>query len=185
MTAEREMILSTGENDVTISDFRFRILDLKSAIRNPQSASSGFTLVELRVGMGILGLIIASSVPGMTGYARHVRLKAATREVLGLLSLARSMAISSRSVRTVVVNPDAHELLIEETLEQAEPRRVRLSSGVNVAVDIQGQSGSGPARLTFQPSGSLSGRSCSILLSNDTKQQTIRITATTGAISTK
>lgn len=160
-------------------------MTISSAIRNPQSTISGFTLVELLVVMGIIGLIIASSVPGMTGYARQVRLKAATRETLGLLSLARSMAISSRSTRTVLVNPEAHELIIEETLQQDEPKRVRLSSGVDVKVEIQGQSGSvsGPVRLAFQPSGSLSGRSASVILSNDTKQQTITITATTGGIS--
>jgi len=157
----------------------------------PEMTSStgkrAFTLVELIVVMGIIGIIVASSVPGMMSYSQQVRLKAATREVMGLLSLARSQAIGSRSPRTVLVNPDAHEAVIEETLTIGEPKRVRLSPGVSVTVQTSGQSGSssGPVRLVFQPSGSLSGRSVSVILSSDTKRQTIAITATTGAISIK
>lgn len=147
----------------------------------------GFTLVELLVVMGIIGVIVAASVPGMMSYGQQIRLKAATREMMGLLSLARSMAISSRSPRTVLVNPDAHEAAIEETLNDGEPKRIRLSPGVSVKVQTSGQSGSssGPVRLAFQPSGSLSGRSVLVILSNNDKQQTIAVTAATGSISVK
>ncbi len=134
--------------------------------------------------MGIIGLLVASSVPALTGYAKQVRLKAATREVIGLLSLARSLAISSRKAKTVSVDPEHRELVIEETLDQEEPRRVRFASSVTISVQPQGQSepSSEPARLIFQSNGSVAGRSVSLVLSNGTRTQTISVSATTGAI---
>ena len=53
------------------------------------------TLVELLVVLGIIGLILGISVPGLSAYANQARLKAATRNVVGLLSLARSLAPTS------------------------------------------------------------------------------------------
>jgi len=133
--------------------------------------------------MGIVGLVVASSVPAMSSYARQVRLKAATREVMGLLSLARSLAISSRQARTVLVDPQRQELLIEETLDQGEPRIVRLSSSVEVVIETQDQSQTtGVFRIVFQPSGALAGRSVQLLLSTGNRTQTITVTSPTGAI---
>lgn len=145
------------------------------------STGKGFTLVEMLVVMAVIGLLVAAGVPALTGYATQMRLKGATREVIGLLSLARSSAISSRTPRTVVVNPDTHELVIEETLTEDEPRRVRLASSLQVDVQSQEQTG-GPFRVVFQPGGGLAGRSVSLVLSNESRSQTITITAVTGAI---
>lgn len=139
----------------------------------------GFTLIELLVVMAIVGLLVATSVPALTGYAKQVRLKTATREVIGLLSLARSLAISSRSVRSVLLDEDRHELVIEETLEQDEPRKVRLPEGVDVSLD-GGAAGTG--RVVFQPTGALSTPSATVSLVSGTKRQTIAVTSATGAI---
>ena len=143
-----------------------------------------FTLVELLVVLGIIGLLVAASVPALTSYARQARLKAATREVVGLLSLARSSAISTRGTKTVLVDPDHHELTMEATSDQPEPRVIRLSSSVDVTVQTSGQDApaEGVSRLVFQPSGALAGRSVSVVLSNGARQQTVQVTATTGAI---
>jgi len=134
--------------------------------------------------MAIIGLLISISVPSMVGYAKQARLKGATREVVGLLSLARSSAISSRAPKTVVVEPDERQLLLE-TGEGEEPSRVvKLSSIIDVAVKLQGEAedAAGPWRLVFQPTGALAGRSASLTLSNGANTQTITVTSTTGAI---
>ena len=72
-------------------------LDPKSKIRNP-----GFTLVEVLVVLGIMGLMLGIGVPGLVAYARQARLRATARQVVGLVSLARSSAISSRQEQAVV-----------------------------------------------------------------------------------
>src|SRR3989338_921305 len=90
--------------------------------------------------------------------------------LIELLVLARSLAISSRSVRSVLLDEDRHELVIEETLEQDEPRRVRLPETVDVSLE-GGAAGTG--RGGFQPTGALSTPSATISLVSGTKRQTI------------
>ena len=68
-------------------------------------------------------MIVGMGMPALTGYAKRVRLKAATRQVIGLLSLARSMAISSRDEHAVIVDEDAGQVYVKnlasgETLEK-------------------------------------------------------------------
>jgi len=135
---------------------------------------------------GIIGLILALSIPAMTDYSRNVRLQGAVRQVAGLVSLARTTAISRHERRTVLIDFARGELLIEETLEQEEPRRVVLPRSVEIEVESQAEEPEGEGqeayRLIFQPTGSLSGRSATLLLSSDDRTQIITILAATGAI---
>jgi hypothetical protein len=99
---------------------------------------------------------------------------------MGLLFLARNLAISSRAIRSVLLDEDLRQLVIEETLEQEEPRKVRLPDFVEVTLE-GGAAGTG--RVTFQPSGALSSSSVTVTLSSGPNSQTILVTAATGAIS--
>ncbi len=141
------------------------------------------TLVELLVVLGIIGLILGMSVPGLTHYATQLRLKAATRQVVGLVSLARSLAISSRQNHAVVVDPERGEVSVVnvvsgERLEQM----VRLPSGVTVDVQVGGKSAP-ETQVVFRPTGSLEGRTTTLVLANKETSQVVTITGTTGALS--
>ncbi len=140
----------------------------------------GFTLVELLVVMAIVGLLIATSVPALSRYASQVRLRAATREVIGLLSLARSSAIGSRQPRTITLNTSQRSLFILETA-QTEPRIVRWPSSMTVEATAHDE----PVQaLVFKPTGGLEGgRAVTITLSQGTKSQTVTIASTTGSLS--
>ena len=140
-------------------------------------------MVELLVVMGIIGLILTISVPAMTGYAKRTRLKAASRQVMGLLSLARSLAISSHAQHAVVIDQERRELRVTnlesgEDLEQA----VHLPPLVTVTMEVGGEA-SQEARMIFQPSGSLAGRSVSLILADRDTHQTVTVTGVTGAVS--
>ncbi len=141
---------------------------------------TAFTLIELLVVMAIVGILVGTTIPALTGYAKQVRLKTTTREVMGLLFLARNLAISSRSIRSVLLDSDQRQLVIEETLEQDEPKKVRLPDSVNVTL---GGGAVGTGRVVFQPSGALSSPSVTVVLTSGTKTQTIAVTSATGAIS--
>ncbi|MBI2104744.1 MAG: GspH/FimT family pseudopilin [Candidatus Omnitrophica bacterium] len=141
------------------------------------------TLVELLVVLGVIGIILAISVPGMAGYARQLRLKTATRQTVGLLSLARSLAISSRTDHTVVVNPEQGVIQIVneatgDTLEQT----VRLPSSVTVELESGGEP-SQELSLTFRPSGALTGRTVLLRLADRDRHHAVQVTGATGAVS--
>ena len=143
----------------------------------------GMTLVELLVVLGIIGMILAISVPGLAGYAKNLRLKTATRQIVGLISLARSLAISSREDHAVIVDPAQQRVTIVnqvsgDTLEQM----VRLPSSVTVEMEVGGEPAA-EAALVFRPTGSLNGRTVSLTLADRDKRHTITVTGITGSVS--
>ncbi|MBI3330473.1 MAG: GspH/FimT family pseudopilin [Candidatus Omnitrophica bacterium] len=141
------------------------------------------TLVELLVVLGIIGIVLAISVPGLSGYAQQLRLKTATRQAVGLLSLARSLAISSRTDHTVVVNPEQGVIqIVNEATGQTLEQTVRLPSSVSVELESGGEP-SPDLGLTFRPSGALMGRTVSLHLFDRERRHTIQVTGATGAIS--
>lgn len=145
----------------------------------------GFTLVELIVVMTVIGLLVAMGVPAASRYAKQVRLKTATREVVGLFSLARSLAIGGRRTQTVIIDPERHKLWIEQAPDaKKDPQVVRVASVVDVSVERRGEvlGGGDPVELTFRATGALQGQSVSIVLSNGDHTQTVMISSVTGAI---
>ena len=143
----------------------------------------GFTLIELLVVIGVMGLLMFVSVPAMTNYATQARLKTTTRQLVGVLSLARHQAISARQPRTVLIDPSGGAIAIEETLEDAEPRRFRLPTAVIVeVVDSGGSVSEAPWRIVFQSSGALAGRTVNVVVANRDHSQTIIVASATGAV---
>lgn len=141
------------------------------------------TLVELLVVLGIIGMILAISVPGLSGYAKNLRLKTSTRQIVGLISLARSLAISTREDHAVVVDPEQQRVSVVnqvsgDTLEQM----VRLPSSVTVEMVVGGEPAP-EAALVFRPTGSLNGRTVTLTLADRDKRHTITVSGITGSVS--
>ena len=72
-----------------------------------EARSRGFSLIELMVVIGIMGVIAAMAVPAMMGGTRDERLKSATRELAGFMSYARSESIRTGQVHLLYVGVDA------------------------------------------------------------------------------
>ena len=147
------------------------------------SRAPGMTLVELLVVLGVIGILLGLSVPGLAGYSKQVRLKATIRQVVGLVSLTRSLAISSHEDHAVVVDQEHQEIRVlnvasGESLEQA----VHLPSSVTLEVQVGGEP-SAQTQLVFRPTGSLTGRTVALVLRDREQQHTVTVTAATGAIS--
>ena len=141
------------------------------------------TLVELLVVMGIIGLMVGLSVPALSRYAAHMRLTAATRQVTGLVSFARSMAIGSHEEQAVVVDPERGRIsVVTVSSGQTFERMVHLPSSVSVEILVAGQPAT-ETQLVFRPTGSLIGRTVSLVLADHRTQHTITVTGTTGAVS--
>ena len=139
--------------------------------------------MELLVVIAVIGIIVGMSVPALTRYSAQVRLKSMTRQVVGLISLARSLSIGSRAGHAVIIDPDAREITVENTASgQALEQKVRIPTSMTVEVQMGGEP-SPESRVSFRPNGSLSGRSLSLVLTDGKKRQTITVTGATGAVS--
>ena len=140
------------------------------------------TLVELLVVLGIIGLILSIAVPNLTRYANQARLKAATREIVGLMGLARSVAISAHEDHAVIIDGERKRLSVENLKTgEALDRVVQLPSAVTIEVQVAGEPAS-ESRVVFRPTGSLSGRTTSIVLADRDRRQTITVSSITGAV---
>lgn len=145
-------------------------------------SSASITLVELLVVLGIVAAIVVMSVPALTGYAKQLRLKTSIRQTMGLISLARSMAISSHQEHAVVIDAAHSEIRVlnkgsGEELEHV----VRLPSSVTVTLLIGGEPAA-ETQFVFRPTGALAGRTVSVVIADQQKQQAITVIGTTGAV---
>jgi Tfp pilus assembly protein FimT len=142
------------------------------------------TLIELLVILGVIGLILGISVPGLAGYAKRMRLSAVARQAVGLVSLARSLAVSSHADHAVVLDEERAELrVVNAVTGQAHERSVRLPASVTAQVRVGGEAAEEP-EVVFRPTGSLSGgRSVSLVLADRDRRHTVTVNGITGSVS--
>jgi type II secretion system protein H len=86
-------------------------------------ANQGFTLVELMVILGLVGLLISISVPSMQGYMRANRLDVTCDQLSSDLALTRSLAVaqgrilrfSATTAGYQITDPDNGDVIRQRT----------------------------------------------------------------------
>lgn len=151
----------------------------------PRVRQKGFTLLELIVVLVLLGIIAVLVAPGLGGSLENAKLKTASRELLAVLRVRRSEAISQGRIITLRFAGD-------ESSYRVDGESVRLAEGLSVVYQAatgavsQGEQGqtlpdTGNNRLVFYPDGSSSGALLALRLGEGLRY--IRIDWLTGAVS--
>lgn len=161
-----------------------------------KSSERGFTLVELMVTVAILAIIAGIAAPSFINLIRKNRVTSAGNELVALLQVARSGAISNRATATVCPSTDgatcaagAGNRWIAFYVKNGATTVIRdsmLSSGVTVATSANLSGASN--KLTFTPNGfSAAGTNTSgtvgVCVGSLSGQNDIDVSASVGRIS--
>ena len=80
---------------------------------------TGFSLVELLVVVGIIGIMVAVAIPAIGTYIKNFRIRGAAAQVAGEFQTARSRAIKRNAtlgVVLLVVSPTSYRYVIEDDM---------------------------------------------------------------------
>lgn len=86
-------------------------------VRTPRRTERGFTLVELLAVVGIIAVMAAVAIPGISRYIRNYKIRGAAQEVAGELLSARSKGImlnTNTGVSFVVADRNSYRYIMED-----------------------------------------------------------------------
>jgi type II secretion system protein H len=134
-------------------------------MRRAPTNRHGFTLVELMVLIGIVGLIASIAVPSFNSYLRANRIDVVGDQMSSDLALARAVAVSEGRVVRMVADSEGYAIVDPATDRQIRQRD--FPDDVHLTA---------PVTINFFPWGAA--QSATMVLDNGRQQRTVQVLPT-------
>ena len=136
--------------------------------------NAGFSLTELMVIIGIIGIIAGIAMPNLIGWLPKYRIGSAAREILGTLEFARLTAVK-RNAATLVTLDYANDL-VRVTVGATTVRTIRMPAGIDLKEPASPSIG---ASFNFNGQG-MADKSGEVLISDGGRHPDKKVTLSTG-----
>ncbi len=136
--------------------------------------NAGFSLTELMVIIGIIGIIAGIAMPNLIGWLPKYRMGSAAREILGTLEFARLTAVK-RNAATLVTLDYANDL-VRITVGATTVRTIRMPAGIDLKEPASPSIG---ASFNFNGQG-MADKSGEVLISDGGRHPDKKVTLSTG-----
>jgi type II secretory pathway pseudopilin PulG len=136
--------------------------------------NAGFSLTELMVIIGIMGIMAGIAMPNLIGWLPKYRMGSAAREILGTLEFARLTAVK-RNVATLVTLDYANDL-VRVTVGTTTVRTIRMPAGIDLKEPASPSLG---ASFNFNGQG-MADKSGEVLISDGGRHPDKKVTLSTG-----
>jgi type IV fimbrial biogenesis protein FimT len=136
--------------------------------------NAGFSLTELMVIIGIIGIMAGIAMPNLIGWLPKYRMGSAAREILGTLEFARLTAVK-RNAATMVTLDYANDL-VRVTVGATTVRTIRMPAGIDLKEPASPSIG---ASFNFNGQG-MADKSGEVLISDGGRHPDKKVTLSTG-----
>ena len=136
--------------------------------------NAGFSLTELMVIIGIIGIMAGIAMPNLIGWLPKYRMGSAAREILGTLEFARLTAVK-RNVATLVTLDYANDL-VRVTVGATTVRTIRMPAGIDLKEPASPSLG---ASFNFNGQG-MADKSGEVLISDGGRHPDKKVSLSTG-----
>jgi type IV fimbrial biogenesis protein FimT len=136
--------------------------------------NAGFSLTELMVIIGIIGIMAGVAMPNLIGWLPKYRMGSAAREILGTLEFARLTAVK-RNAATLVTLDYANDL-VRVTVGATTVRTIRMPAGIDLKEPASPSLG---ASFNFNGQG-MADKSGEVLISDGGRHPDKKVTLSTG-----
>ena len=76
-------------------------ISVKKQLKNTRTAAPGFTLLELMVVLGIIGVVLGFAIPNVMNGIQNMQLRSAASDFSGLIQRARMQAVQDNATYTI------------------------------------------------------------------------------------